>query len=109
MIHIPIIPGFRLGEELPACFWAGGELYRILYVIKTWREDWRNTFYRVITDSGEFDIYRHKKLLPSSGPPQYTWWLERRIDSRTSSRSRDLARGYRNMTSQGESFILQAY
>ncbi len=70
-IHVGIVPA---DKWRPRCFWLNGELHRIYRVVKSWRDVYRNRWYRVKTEEGTFDLYEHRKWLSVAENRFRSYW-----------------------------------
>lgn len=75
-MHEQIAVGFFLHDRLkPCCFWWKRKAYPIYRVVKKWRDEWKRLWFRVKTEEGIFDLYRHRKCLSREDHTYLTYWF----------------------------------
>lgn len=59
-----VIVGYARGNTgEPSSFWWNGEAFSVRKILKRWQDEWRNSYFRVETDRGIYDIYEHRKVI----------------------------------------------
>lgn len=74
-MHEPIHVGLSWPDQTrPRCFWREGQAYPIYRVVKRWRDEYQNRWYRVKTDEGTFDLYEHRRWISRAENRYRSYW-----------------------------------